>query len=268
MAVSTADMEQVFIKAPIYSEWFLGKDDLVLLTMILNFDDKIDCYCIHCGKHSTFSRKIYPTVYYDPSKVLKDEHSFIFYFKCAREDSHEISVYFVTDSTRECLIKAGQFPSMVDLTEDELSRYKKILGPQYTELRKAVGLYNHKVGIGSFVYLRRIFEGLIEQAHKRAIHHSGWQEKVYHQSRMDKKIEMLKGEVPEYLYKNYSIYSILSLGVHELKEDDCIAHFPIVKNAIEIILDQKIALMEQNKKISDNTKALQEIQKYHSKKQN
>jgi len=36
------------------------------------------------------------------------------------------------------------------------------------EFRESIGLAAHSVGIGSFVYLRRILKGLIEEAHTEA----------------------------------------------------------------------------------------------------
>jgi hypothetical protein len=46
------------------------------------------------------------------------------------------------------------------------------------------------------------------------------------------------------------MYKILSKGVHELTEQECLAYFPVLKIAIELILEQKIevALKEQRDK--------------------
>ena len=38
----------------------------------------------------------------------------------------------------------------------------------FAELRRATGLFAHGIGIGAFVYLRRIFENLVESAREAA----------------------------------------------------------------------------------------------------
>jgi len=52
---------------------------------------------------------------------------------------------------------------MADIAIDEMrQKYRLVLrGDNWAELYKAVGLAAHGEGIGSFVYLRRVFERLI-----------------------------------------------------------------------------------------------------------
>ena len=59
---------------------------------------------------------------------------------------------------------------MADISEAELRPYSKVLSAEeYRELTRAVGFTaSHGVGIGSFVYLRRIFERLIEDSRTEA----------------------------------------------------------------------------------------------------
>ena len=49
----------------------------------------------------------------------------------------------------------------MDLIIPEIAKYKAVLGTQYREFSKAIGLFAHGIGIGSFVYLRRIIENLV-----------------------------------------------------------------------------------------------------------
>ena len=60
------------------------------------------------------------------------------------------------------LQKIGQFPSLADIAIDESKTYRTVLTPEdSSQFHKAIGLAAHGVGIGSFVYLRRIFERLV-----------------------------------------------------------------------------------------------------------
>jgi hypothetical protein len=130
----------------------------------------------------------------------------------------------------------------------------------YSELSKAIGLASHDIGVGSFVYLRRIFESLIEDARKEASKEVEWNADEYKAIKyMDEKIRYLKKYLPEFLSKNSVIYSILSKGIHELSENDCLTHFEVVKTGIELILDEKIIQAEKKKKIEVAEKAIQEV---------
>ena len=65
------------------------------------------------------------------------------------------------------LSKIGQWPSVADFQIPQAEKYRKILGEeQYKELTRGISLAAHGVGIGSYVYLRRVFENLIEEAFK------------------------------------------------------------------------------------------------------
>ena len=65
--------------------------------------------------------------------------------------------------------------------------------------------------------------------------------------------------LPSFMVKNAKVYSILSRGVHELSEQDCLTHFAVVKGAIDLILDQLLAEEESNLKKSEIEKALARI---------
>jgi hypothetical protein len=73
--------------------------------------------------------------------------------------------------------------------------------------------------------------------------------------------------LPEFLVKNSAIYGILSKGIHELSEQDCLEIFPAVKLGIELILDDKIKLQEQIEKEKTGSDLISKIaQKISEKK--
>ena len=172
---------------------------------------------------------------------------------CTRQPQHTIVFVFrlranTPAGTGGTITKIGQHPSTATLASEEISRYRRILSKDYVELSKAVGLFAHGIGIGSFVYLRRIFENLIEEARQEAQKQQDWDMEKYTRSRMAEKVQMLKGYLPEFVVNNSSLYSILSKGIHELAEDECMTYFPVVKIGIEIILDAKIEEIEKRHK--------------------
>ncbi|WP_122268899.1 hypothetical protein [Pseudomonas syringae group genomosp. 3] len=105
----------------------------------------------------------------------------------------------------------------------------------------------HGVGVGSFVYLRRIFEHLVDAAYQIAKSDNGWDDEAYRNGRMAERIQLLEGDLPEFLVENRSMYKILSQGVHELTENECLAAVPVVKMGIELVLDEKLAAAAKQK---------------------
>jgi hypothetical protein len=77
---------------------------------------------------------------------------------------------------------------------------------------------------------------------------------------MDEKINLLSAHLPVFLTENRAIYSILSLGIHELKEDVCLAHFDTLRVGIEIILDEKLDEFRKKEKIETAKKKLSQLQ--------
>jgi hypothetical protein len=157
-------------------------------------------------------------------------------------------------------MKIGQYPSLADLHLAGLRKYRKVLGQvKYREFTKGVGLYAHGVGIGSFVYLRRILEYLVNQAEAAASKDAGWDHEQYARGRMDDKIQMLHGKLPAFLVENRGMYSILSVGIHELTEQECLDKFEVVKTLIELILDEKLEQQQRAAKIEQTKEKLAQI---------
>jgi hypothetical protein len=171
--------------------------------------------------------------------------------RCKRWDDY---MYFFIRYTvdDEKVIKIGQYPSIADFQIHEIKKYTKVLSKEkLREFTRAIGLAANGVGIGSFVYLRRIFESLIEEAHTIAKKDSGWNEEAFLRARMADKIQILETHLPPFLVANKSLYGILSVGVHALNEEDCLAHFDTVRVGIELILDEKLEAFERKRKIEE-----------------
>ena len=138
--------------------------------------------------------------------------------------------------------KVGQYPSVADFHIGQVHKYDKVLPrDKMREFTKAIGLAANGVGIGSFVYLRRIFEHLVFEAKDAAMAtNPEFDETAFTSARMNERIQMLSDYLPDFLVENHNIYSILSKGVHELSEEECKKYFTVLKESIEIILDEKL----------------------------
>jgi len=268
--------EKMFLEVSLYKSFTLLYNDLPKLIQILYYEGIIDCYCPSCEKQSTFNAIMnYPNTrplnalypgnineehLQEPFEELKNgmKHYVNKKFYCSRNKEHTMAFAFLLDGKGN-FMKIGQHPSIADLTSFEMLKYRKILRDKYSEFNKGIGLASHGIGIGSFVYLRRVFEQLIEEAHTIAQNMEDWDEELYQQSRMAEKINLLSPQLPSFLVENRTIYGILSKGVHSLTEEECLGIFPSVKLAIELILDEKAHQLEQERKIRKSSSTLSSI---------
>ena len=156
-----------------------------------------------------------------------------FEFICSMDEKHHLDfTVLVNDNS---FMKIGQFTSIADITFPGLDDYKHVISKQdRSELGTAIGLFANGVGAGSYVYLRRILERLVYQAKENA------GDKVdndsFENAKVADRIKMLEGYLPDILIQNTTIYGILSKGIHELSEEDCLNYFPVVKECIFQIL--------------------------------
>jgi hypothetical protein len=151
-------------------------------------------------------------------------------------------------------------PSLADLQEPLNRNAATVLGEQgRREFNRAVGLFAHDIGIGAFVYLRRIFENLINAAANEAIKQGQIKAEDFYGSRMDEKIVMLRADLPQFLVDNREWYGIVSKGIHELTEEECKEYFPVVRNGIEIILAQKAETLERRARERETAAAIDRI---------
>lgn len=178
---------------------------------------------------------------------------------CKRTDNI-FHYYLLWNPTENTMIKVGQYPSIADFHISEVKQYKKLLSDEkLREFTRAIGLAANGVGIGSFVYLRRIFEDLINEAYIMCEKDGTVDKEEYNKARMDEKIKMLSSHLPSFLVENKTMYSILSKGIHELDEKTCLAHFDTLRVGIEIILDEKLDELRKKEKIEEAKKKLSQV---------
>lgn len=198
---------------------------------------KIDGHCPHCNRQTTFSVGFQHVPGGDPRKEIAKRVSHdAMRVTCSRNKYHVINYYFRIEEL--VVQKIGQYPSLADVANDEVSIYRKDMERlDAHEFHKAIGLAAHGVGVGSFVYLRRVFERLIEKRFVEFKEEEGWEDEQFYSVRMEDKIKLLREHLPEFLVENRKIYSILSVGVHALDDKTCLGWFDAMKQSIIIILE-------------------------------
>ncbi len=264
--MSNLEPYNFFFELPLYTQIKVDKNNKMEFVKLMRFSGGIDAYNPILKENTTY-RMIANRHFQVGAYLLSSYEDFTdFTLTCIRnnftikcfaylevsqdEDEEEIGFFQ----------KVGQLPSIADLHRSKIKEYDKVLEREkIKEITRAIGLAANGVGIGSFVYLRRVFEYLVEEAHKKAVKENNINEAVYEKSRMVDKIELLKKYLPTFLVQNRSIYGILSLGIHELTEQDCLTHFEALKVGIELILDEKVGELNKERKIAEAQRKIESV---------
>lgn len=263
-------IEELLINQGLYDSIDITSNDYQdiekFLSGSLHTANTVDCFCVHCEKNRVFeyaNSEVHVEIgapgmnfitqdirLQKPQKGDKYNSylnkRYVLTYQCTRDKKHVI--LFDLISTNDKIIKIGQYPSVADLATPEIVKYKSVLDKQYLEFSKAVGLFAHGIGIGSFVYLRRIIEKLIYDKYEKFANEIKVPEEEFKHLKFEDKIAVLRNHIPATLEKSKSIYSIVSKGIHELSEEECISMFPIVRTGIELILDDLLAEKERLEK--------------------
>lgn len=240
-------------EAPLYATFSLGEDLKHASIMYgrvkgTGRHDRVtaDAFCPFCKSDSTFAINGVRLYSSDEWNDIKERFAYDeMRITCTRNENHQILFYF---RIRNMIIqKVGQCPSLADMAiEETRQKYRKVLtGDNWRELYKAIGLAAHGEGIGAFVYLRRVFERLIRSRFDEFKDAEGWKEEDFGILRMDEKIAFLKDHLPPFLVQIRKIYSIFSIGVHELDNDDCLRFFEVGKRSIVVILEEDMKKREE-----------------------
>lgn len=265
----------------LYDTMEITEDNIQELAELLDGNVRVSTYCKQCKSERVFTMK--PVVYYalapdgyeqiQVSRIIYQAQEFytsnsnnplasmiflqssdtakensrilIFEFVCAMDNSHHLDYIVLTDNS--IFRKIGQYPSIADLSFPELDKYNTVMSKNdRRELGKALGLFANGIGAGSYVYLRRILERLLEKI--KADAGDTVDSDTFEQSRMGEKMRMLKDHLPKTLADNPSIYGILSKGIHELSEEECRSYFIVVKDCLLMIFDEWVEKKEKSKK--------------------
>lgn len=246
--------------SPLYSAFQISDDDENEL--ISTSSHTIDGYCIFCKTNRVFKSSAVDKVTYSRASQGRDRlfYEGIIDFACAKVQHHRISLYIRLSQGK--VVKYGQNPSYADIVTAEDSVLTKVLDPQdRREYNKAVGLAAHDAGVGAYAYLRRIFERLIWARFNLHKDENKWIEDDFIKLRMNEKIAFLRIYLPPLLVSNGGTYSILSDGLHNLSEEECLAFFPILRKGILLILQQEVERKERERNEAEFSRAISEFSK-------
>lgn len=260
---SIPDCADLFLRSSLYVDIPITIWDREILERLRRNQYQFDGYCAACEKESIFRGGHDPSGhdqnagYGSNSDWMLGGGYFFSQAFCQRCSSVYV-FYFVLSDMK--LAKIGQLPSLEDLAVAENARFRKLLSKaDFADLRRANGLFSHGIGIGSFVYLRRLFEQLIDR-HRLTFEQSNGPIDGWEKMRMADRINALRDVLPPAIVTHRAAYSILSAGIHELDEETCRRYFPVVRSAIIQILEQDLQEQQRQAAESQLVRDLADIQ--------
>lgn len=217
----------------------------------------LDLYCPACKGQKTFILKTISSCEY--TRFVKTismngcQYGYNVYeviYECPTCKS-EIAFYLFYDSTRARIIKIGQYPSLYDISRDELKEYQTsnlISDDDIGQLYKAYTCASESYFVAAYTYMRRVFENLLNNVFKDNVAKIGLTEVEFNKLRSNEKLEKLKDylAIDDEIYK--PLYALLSVGIHALTEEECGKNFELLKSILLDILAEQKAKKEKEEK--------------------
>ena len=249
---------------------------------LLTNDNGFMSYCPNCGRETTFKR----SEWYDKriSKVeweleiegenvdryeimkwlfgydeIDDEKQFynrgallIKEYECGLNSNHRKYEIFYKDNEANKIIKIAQYPSEYDTGSKEyLDRLKAVCGTKEARemvkfINKALIMESNGFGIPALVYMRRAFERLIAISEdKNKLENTG-----------TTMAERIKNNplLPEQIKENTRLYNIISEGIHNETEEECMELFKVIKVGFTILLRRTYEHVQEEKELDQLSK--------------
>lgn len=248
---------------------------------IENYKDLLDendrsfmAYCPECGKDTTFQRSEYyekvrrginfmlnPQI---PGQIRNEDTRsnvkivfntnsndmyglYIQEYKCCVNNSHRR--YNIYQKCGGKIFKIGQYPSEVDNGGNEyLDKVKSICTNKEAKeivryIKTALTMESYGYGIASLLYMRRAFEQLIAISEgKESNDNTGTTMK-----------DRIKNNqyLPKVIKENARVYNVISEGIHNQTEEECMELFKVIKAGVIILIVKTYAHVEEEKTLAE-----------------
>lgn len=299
---NTSALLETLFDAPLYQEVPLNSDapSNVLRGLRTNPLQRLDRHCPACGKSTTWTLAIAAE---DEQKskveratVIGSEYGvppnfdwlgdFNLRLYCARQNLHLCTLFFAVEAPavqllmlnrmakmdeREPLpptkvVKVGQYPSLSDIQLGTLKDYEEgMTVQQRKEFVRAINTSAHGFNVAACVHYRRVFESVLFEARDAKLQAEGkaeWPD--FEKLRTDERIAALREYLPQFMVEHPHLYAILSKGVHGLTEEECGAAMPVLRQAIELMLQDKVdAIRKERRRAAASTLLAQTANKHN-----
>lgn len=144
---------------------------------------------------------------------------------------------------KDCIIKLAQYPTLYDVSRDELKKYQKndlIDKDSFSQLYKAETCASSGYYVAAYTYMRRVYETMLMSVFEQNQENIGITEEEFRRLHSDKKLEAIKDylAIDDEIY--LPLYGLLSAGIHAMTEEQCCEDYTVLKPILlEILAEQK-----------------------------
>ena len=174
---------------------------------------------------------------------------FIKEYECCINKNHRKYEIFYRDIENDKIIKIGQYPSEYDTGNKEyLDKLKAVCGTKEARemvkfINKALIMESNGLGIPALVYMRRAFERLIAIS----------EDKNELKNTCTKMAERIKNNplLPVEIKENSRLYNLISEGIHNETEEECMELFRLIKVGFTILLRKTYEHVQEQKEMEE-----------------
>lgn len=294
-------MLETLFDAPLYQAVELEYDaaSKVLRGLRTTAGQRLDRHCPACGKSTTWTVGIAS----EDERNAKIENATVIgsggappkfnwvddlhlRLHCARQSLHKCTLFFAVEAPPVQLLfqsrtanadekkkpmpptkilKIGQYPSLTDIQLGTLKEYEEgMTVQQRQEFVRAINTSAHGFNVAACVHYRRVFESVLFDARDAKLKADGtvtWPE--FEKLRTDERIAALREYLPQFMVDHPHLYGILSKAVHELTEQECGQTMPVLRQAIELMIQDKVdAIRKEKRRAAASTLLAQTVDKH------
>jgi len=255
------------LSLPLYTPVAIGSNASPTVRAILTYVAIVDFYCPACKKFTPFqgvlsletqnsmASELMAAKSFGVAAGFWTQKKFSKELSCTRANHKTIFHFQIEDSH---LLKVGQYPSIADINFGEVMAFAPALGELRTrELNKAIELAGNGAGLGAYIYLKKIFESLLEDAHQIALSDKTWDEAGYLKANISDKVRILATHLPSFTLEHPEHYAILDQDLDDLTDTACIEQFNALKTAVLVITDEQLAQHTRDLRISQASELLE-----------
>lgn len=227
----------------------------------------INLFCEKCNSNQTFNMEY---DYSDISSFFNDDSGgqvVILRYLCAHCNYYRRIFVIRIDKSRKYILKVGQYPAWDISVEPNI---QKVLGEYLKFFKNGLICESQGYGIGANTYYRRVIDGVIDDLLDMILQLMNEEEKqefesVLRETKKSKnaqeKIALVKDLLPKSLLPEQfnplkTLHGVLSEGIHEKDDEECLKDAEIIREIIIYLIKQINKDVIDQKEFTKNMKKL------------
>lgn len=196
--------------------------------------------------------------------LIERNYYLTYYISCNNNSTHLYSLNLLISIQKDKLIvtKVGQYPTMLSIKGFDFDKYKKQLKryDAYEDYKNADLSMANNFHAGAYTYLRRVYE-------KQLNYYVEKDKPVLTDNRTETRIKAVKNNFDPRIHEHLSnLYSILSIGIHELDEEESKNYYEYLKAMIDMQLQYEKSKDEEDKQTKSLSTKISNIVNFLNKR--